>query len=285
MFSQRARSDQAVGSFSAVLSNEHSHTRISQIEKNGNPCMSSLQSTECSHAILTVLLHSPGYIAGVTNPIFESSGSWDLLCDIGTSRMVISKDIHTNFPASGGVPPVQLITRTGTLKAEGSAGSEEEMAVRPSKELSSVQKAEFIGKFDNADNIFMDDVSDISVRCQLNSWPPCISQIISAISLHYGEAHVRARFAEYAARFVRLAARYEEDVLGITTSIGYPTATYTEHYGGEESQLGSGICFSDDAARARELAVNTSRIEAWRRTESYQLFQIVSQLYIVFGLY
>lgn len=105
---------------------------------------------------------SPGYIAGVTNPIFESSGSWDLLCDIGTSRMVISKDIHTNYPAIGNNPAGQLLTRTGTLKAESSVGSEEEMAVRPSKELSSVQKAEFIGKFDNADNMFMDDVSPVS---------------------------------------------------------------------------------------------------------------------------
>ena len=74
--------------------------------------------------------------------------------------MVISKDIHLNFPTTA--PVGQLLMRTGTLKAEGSAGSEEEMAVRPSKELSSVQKAEFIGKFDNADNIFMDDVSVLS---------------------------------------------------------------------------------------------------------------------------
>ncbi len=73
--------------------------------------------------------------------------------------MVISKDIHINYPASSGTLPGQLITRTGTLKAEGSVGSEEEMSVRPSRELNSAQKAEFVGKFDNADNIFMEDVS------------------------------------------------------------------------------------------------------------------------------
>ena len=38
----------------------------------------------------------PGYIAGVTNPIFESAGNWDLLCDIGTGRMVVHKDIFVN---------------------------------------------------------------------------------------------------------------------------------------------------------------------------------------------
>ena len=101
-------------------------------------------------------------------------------------------------------------------------------------------------------------------------------QIISAISLHYGEAHVRARFTEYATRFVRLAARYEEDVLGLNTTIGYPNVSYTE-LPGEEPRLGSGLCFTDEAAGVRELAANASRIEAWRRTESYVLWQQVRQ--------
>ena len=82
--------------------------------------------------------------------------------------MAISKDIHINYPSSNGTLPGQLITRTGTLRAEGSAGSEEEMSVRPSKELNSAQKAEFIGKFDNADNIFMEDVSLIFTRASLH---------------------------------------------------------------------------------------------------------------------
>lgn len=194
----------------------------------------------------------PGYIAGVTNPIFESSGSWDLLCDVGTGRMVVSKDIHANYPPTAtGVAPVQLVMRSGTLKAEGSVGSEDEV-VRPSKELNAVQKAELLGKAETTDNLFMDD-------------------ILSAISLHYGESHVRARFAEYASRFVRLAARYEEEVLGLETTIGFPTLSYSEGPG-EEARLGSGLCFSDEAAGARELAANASRIEAWRRTRSYELW-------------
>ncbi|THG96630.1 hypothetical protein EW026_g5228 [Hermanssonia centrifuga] len=118
-------------------------------EKNGSP-----------YATIT----SPAYIAGVTNPIFESSGSWDLLCDIGSSRMVISKDILITYPVSTGPPPAQLVIRTGTLKAEGSIGSEEEMTVRPSRDLNPVQKAEFVGKADTADNIFMEDVNSILPR-------------------------------------------------------------------------------------------------------------------------
>jgi hypothetical protein len=101
------------------------------------------------------------------------------------------------------------------------------------------------------------------------------TQILSAISLHYGEPHVRARFTEYASRFVKLAARYEEEVLGLTTAIGYSTMAYSES-SGEEPQLGSGLCFSDEAAGARELAANASRIEAWRRTGSYELWKHVS---------
>ena len=85
--------------------------------------------------------------------------------------------------------------------------------------------------------------------------------------MHYGEAHVRARFTEYAARFVKVAARYEEDIMGMNTTIGYPSRPYSESVG-EEPRLGSGICFTDDAACARELAANASRIEEWRRNES-----------------
>lgn len=111
--------------------------------------------------IMVIIRSRPAYIAGVTNPIFESSASWDLLCDVGSGRMVISKDIHTNHAVSPTANPIQLIMRSGTLKAEGSVGSEEEMA-RPSKELGPVQKTEYLNKVDTADNIFMEDVSHLS---------------------------------------------------------------------------------------------------------------------------
>lgn len=73
--------------------------------------------------------------------------------------MVVSKDIHSNYPLiATGIPPVQLIMRSGTLKAEGSLTSEEDF-VRPSKDLTAVQKAELLGKAETTDNLFMDDVS------------------------------------------------------------------------------------------------------------------------------
>lgn len=103
----------------------------------------------------------PAYIAGVTNPIFETSGSWDLLCDVGTGRVVVSKDIHAAHPPSGppsGAPP--LISRTGTLKTETSIGSEEDMGRR--EPMPGQPQSTFAGKSDGGDNAFIEDVRSTS---------------------------------------------------------------------------------------------------------------------------
>ncbi|KAG6331596.1 hypothetical protein ID866_7494 [Astraeus odoratus] len=100
---------------------------------------------------------TPAFIAGVTNPIFETSAAWDLLMDIGTGRVVVHKDIHLNFPY---MPPAigPLLSRQA-IRAEGSAASEEEIAriaTRDNKETN--QKTEFSARADSLDNIFMEDV-------------------------------------------------------------------------------------------------------------------------------
>ena len=110
-------------------------------------------------------LCSPGYIAGVTNPIFEAAGAWDLLCDIGTNRMVVHKDIYANHPATWNPTSNQLIIRAGTLKAESSVGSEEEVVRVPTKEGAAPQKPEVSAKQDHPDNIFIDDVRPFAVHC------------------------------------------------------------------------------------------------------------------------
>ena len=116
---------------------------------------------------------SPGYIAGVTNLIFESSKSWDLLCDVSTGRMVVSKDISTNYPYSP--PPSlapQLVNRTGTLKAESSIGSEEEFGKL---------RSDFSGsKSENYDNMFMEDVR----------FPPPFNFLRSSIFISLGLDHI-----------------------------------------------------------------------------------------------
>lgn len=79
---------------------------------------------------------------------------------------------------------------------------------------------------------------------------------------------MRTRFTEYAIRFVRLASRYEEETLG-STSIGYPSTPFSE-LPDRPPQLGSGIIFNDEAAGMKELMNNASRIDGWRKTNSYQ---------------
>ena len=95
----------------------------------------------------------------MTNPIFEAAGSWDLLCDIGTNRMVVHKDIFLNHPASWAPTANPIVSRSGMVRAETSVGSVDEEVFRvPTKEGGSTQKPEFTGRPDSADNVFIDDV-------------------------------------------------------------------------------------------------------------------------------
>jgi hypothetical protein len=82
------------------------------------------------------------------------------------------------------------------------------------------------------------------------------------------------RFTDYVTRFVRLASRWEEEVIG-STRLGYPSAPFIPEGPNGPAQLGSGVVFSDESSATRELAVNGSRIEAWRRTNTYQYCLIV----------
>ncbi|KAI3602752.1 spindle pole body interacting protein [Moniliophthora roreri] len=186
----------------------------------------------------------PAYIAGVTNPIFETSRLWDLLLDIGSGTVTVSKDIHTAHPVTGTGFIAPLILRSGTLKAESSVSNEDELR---SKEPN---KADFVVKPDNTtDNLFIEDIK-------------------SAIDYHYGESLVRVRFTEYVTRFVRLASRYEEEVTG-STKIGHPNVPFAEASPSRKATLGSGLLFTDEQAGMKELAANAHRIEAWRKTNSY----------------
>ncbi|VDC00132.1 unnamed protein product [Peniophora sp. CBMAI 1063] len=187
----------------------------------------------------------PSYIAGVTNPIFEQTGNWDLLCDVGGGRMVVSKDIHNNYPYTPSVigGPPQL-TRVGTIKTDSLTGEEEPS--RPGE-----KRSDFTAKTDSADNMFVED-------------------IITAINYHFGEGLVRARFTEYVARFIRLASKYEEDLTGSTT-IGFPTVSFTGS--GANARLGSGMIWTDDMSGPRELQANASRLDGFRGTEIYKALQ------------
>lgn len=75
---------------------------------------------------------------------------------------MVAKDIHLTCPVSSitGLP-APFITRAGTLKPESSVGSEEEIA-RLAKE-----GKDSAFKENNADKIFIEDVSPFFPRCWL----------------------------------------------------------------------------------------------------------------------
>ncbi|KAG6920236.1 hypothetical protein DXG01_005005 [Tephrocybe rancida] len=189
----------------------------------------------------------PAYIAGVTNPIFESSRAWDLLLVIGAGTVTVAKDIHSTYPVTAtpslGAP---LLSRSGTLKAESSMTSEDSDAPRGGPQGG---RPDYTKSDNNADRLFIEDIR-------------------SAIDDHFGEGLVRMRFTEYVTRFVRLASRYEEEVNG-STRIGFVSSSFSDQPG-RRVQLGSGIAFADEATGLRELTANAQRIEAWRKTNSYQ---------------
>ncbi|KAF7728595.1 hypothetical protein EC973_005822 [Apophysomyces ossiformis] len=92
--------------------------------------------------------------------------------------------------------------------------------------------------------------------------------VLASIQAHYGETSIRAKFQEYVARIVRLAALYEEEVYH-QTKIGWPRSQEKDSTG----LLGCGLVFPDESFKQRELAINANRIEGWRRTISYKYFQ------------
>lgn len=108
--------------------------------------------------------YRPAYIAGVTNPIFETSGSWDLLMDVGTGRVVVSRDIHISFPVAITSPTIApLVPRSVLIRAENSGASEEEIARIATRDGSqSNQKSDFSARPDCLDNLFIEDVRAFS---------------------------------------------------------------------------------------------------------------------------
>ena len=97
---------------------------------------------------------------------------------------------------------------------------------------------------------------------------------------------MRTRLTEYAMRFVRIAARYEEEYLG-STSIGYSSTSFEFTNPSEpDGHLGSGLAFIDDVSGAREMLANAGRIEGWRHTKSYEYYKTVSKpVSLLKGLY
>ncbi|KAG8983591.1 hypothetical protein FRB90_005891, partial [Tulasnella sp. 427] len=219
----------------------------------------------------TVMESVPGYIAGVTNPIYESLPIWDIMCHIDTGKVTVQKDISPVQPAISSFPaPPTLNVKSGQVTAVGEDESRASVQMTAAMMVGGGSlgatgvKSELAGKSDNYDHGF-------------------VEELVNGVSQHYGETMIRARVAEYVSRFVRIAAAYEDSVLG-STSIGFPMQSFSETGvstsmvgmgipQGLGGSLGSGMVFMDDATRAREMTSNASRIEGWRGTKSYEYWQ------------
>ncbi|KAJ9120179.1 hypothetical protein QFC22_003078 [Naganishia vaughanmartiniae] len=198
---------------------------------------------------LEMLEETPGYIAGVINPRFEDlQHTWDILCNIETGKITVSRYLVNDSRNSEG-PSRALSPATSIF-------SREEGAIYDPPPLSAEgvgsQRDGHITKGESADSQFIDESSK--------------SQILGMVASGCSETVLRARFAEYIHRFVRLAARYEEDSTG-HTMIGFASKR------AQGQELGSGYDFVNDTNKAREFALYGPRIEAWQKSQSYQYWK------------
>ncbi|GAA5885668.1 hypothetical protein JCM6882_007519 [Rhodosporidiobolus microsporus] len=239
-------------------------------------------------ANLDNLQNVPGFIAGVCNPAFLDRPSWwDVLCNLETGKIIVSKDLKappppSSFPAGSR----NTIGRAADLASawaagggggagqgegagQGAGGVDEFGAAMPPPATSSAKEqgggGGGGGKGEAPDSVFMDE-------------------ILHAIHAHYGEPVIRARLTDYATRFVRLAARYEEEIASPSSSsrapsIGWRSVPFSDGsrggYGAQPS-LGSGLVGAEErgpGGAGREVAASAARVEGWMRTESYRLCQ------------
>ncbi|KAG0139168.1 hypothetical protein CROQUDRAFT_666834 [Cronartium quercuum f. sp. fusiforme G11] len=223
----------------------------------------------------------PGYIAGVTNPIFElHTEAWDVFCNIETGKITVSKDITMplqTFRSFSPVPPERTMTEVGTAST-GLLGSLSSTNMKGGMATEDNPKPGAVAGGPVLPNAGLMGTKQDSVRESVDQ--VFMDDIIGAITSHFGEPIIRARFTDYVRRFVRVASRWEEEHLG-SSFIGVKTKTFTipsaylntNTLEEKIEMLGSGPVFPDEQYLKRELASNAPRIEAWRETRSYRLYR------------
>lgn len=213
-----------------------------------------------------VLETLPYFIAGASNPVFETVPIWDVLCNINTGRIIVHKDIRIPpspppLPSTAHISPVERITQgvgSGIPSTAGIGGTgafptpPATLAPKSGVLRAEDEDARAVGGSGKADG---SDSSDSAL----------MEDICAVIQNHGGELLVRARITDYVQRFVRLTARWEEEVLGSTT-IEHPSRQFSEGH------LGSGVAFADEALVAREMPSNSWRVSTWRKTSYYESY-------------
>ncbi|KAF2279142.1 spindle pole body interacting protein [Westerdykella ornata] len=178
------------------------------------------------------LLKVPGFIAGVTNPVFAHTPEWwDLLCDLPTGRMKISPKIES-APVTDGLVFFQQQGIPVALAGGTQPGADVKTGVDPT-----------------GDNQFMES-------------------LLQSIANRHGENAIRAKWRSWILKFTRIAAAFEETVYGASALYIGSHETDVGLYG----VTGHGYVWPDEGSRMRELAANVHRIEGWRNTRSYFTF-------------
>ncbi|KAI9345797.1 stabilization of polarity axis-domain-containing protein, partial [Zopfochytrium polystomum] len=93
-----------------------------------------------------------------------------------------------------------------------------------------------------------------------------VADLVTAIQNNMAELQVRQKLYDYIRRFIDVTATYEIETIG-TTGIGF-TAMNTGNV-----EVGVGTFFVDEIAKRKELAMMKNRIEGWRKSKSYLLYQ------------
>ncbi|KAG8627220.1 hypothetical protein KVT40_004703 [Elsinoe batatas] len=205
------------------------------------------------------LLKVPGFIAGVTNPTFSMHAEWwDLLCDLTTGRMQISKNIDP-APMTEGVAYFQS-GGTGAVESNSKSSS----GHSSSNSLGgNVPLGNYTGD-PTGDNTFM-------------------ASVLGAINDRHGEGAIRAKFRLWVLKFTRIAAAFEELVYGAsalvisTPQLGSSSAdsspdlkrTTSHTLPASDITKGYGYVWPSLAEKTRELSANATRIEGWMKTRSY----------------
>jgi hypothetical protein len=178
------------------------------------------------------LLKVPGFIAGVTNPVFAHTPEWwDLLCDLPTGRLKISPKIEGAQTTEG-----LLFFQQQGIPVSLSGG------VQPGADAKG-------GNDPTGDNPFM-------------------NTLLQSIADRHGENAIRAKWRSWIMKFTRIAAAFEETVYGASALYIGPHESESSVYG----VSGHGFVWPDEASRLKELAANVHRVEGWRSTRSYFTF-------------
>jgi hypothetical protein len=95
---------------------------------------------------LDILEEFSGFVAGVTNPRFEELAStWDVLCNLETGRVTVSKDVKSIATIKGGHTS-EISLSNSIVRVEEDAGTLQ-------------SKMQAASRVDCTDNVFMDEVS------------------------------------------------------------------------------------------------------------------------------